>query len=228
MDGYAVTWYENNCLWGTFAAFEAAFRAKFHTMAKKGQAYQMACSYKQEPGETVEDAISTLTRLFMTADIDDDKIMCDTLLRALDRDIALVVLRQNPANYQTMCDLVITEGKVLAPLDALRTQHVRPLHGPLRGKLDDLSKQILELHLTLMETNGMVSRLADRCPVNPEKAKKTAAGGLYSVTMIVATTTGAIGTTTNEVSIAIDVTNQDALLMNTSSRDQQDIRKGTN
>ncbi|KAI8354301.1 hypothetical protein B0O80DRAFT_55334 [Mortierella sp. GBAus27b] len=162
MDGYAVTWYENNCLWGTFAAFEAAFRAKFHTMAKKGQAYQMACSYKQEPGETVEDAISTLTRLFMTADIDDDKIMCDTLLRALDRDIALVVLRQNPANYQTMCDLVITEGKVLAPLDALRTQHVRPLHGPLRGKLDDLSKQILELHLTLMETNGMVSRLADR------------------------------------------------------------------
>ncbi|KAK3809199.1 MAG: hypothetical protein J3Q66DRAFT_287952, partial [Benniella sp.] len=160
MDGNALIWFENNHRnWHTFDDFEQAFLAKYHTEAKKHLAREKLLAYRQTD-ETVDDVIANLDRLFKTADVDDDKTKKTTLLRALNRDVALAVLRKAPDTYEQMCQHAEEEAQAQASIDAHRPRQVRQTDDSTSG-MDDLSKQIATLTLGVLETSETMTKLVE-------------------------------------------------------------------
>ncbi|KAF9343390.1 hypothetical protein BGX34_006827, partial [Mortierella sp. NVP85] len=159
MEGNALTWFENNHrAWHTFEEFEQAFLAKYHTEAKKHLAREKLLAYRQAADETVDDVIASLDRLFKTADVEEDKTKRTTLLRALNRDVALAVLRRTPINYAQMCHYAEEEAQAQASIDAHRPQ--RQTNDPT-SRMDDLSKQIATLTLGVLETSETMTKLVE-------------------------------------------------------------------
>ncbi|KAK3809200.1 MAG: hypothetical protein J3Q66DRAFT_353197 [Benniella sp.] len=160
MEGTALTWFENNHRnWDTLEAFEQAFLVKYHTEAKKHQAREKLLAYRQTD-ETVDDVIANLDRLFRTADVDDDKTKKTTLLRALNRDVALAVLRKAPDTYEQMCQHAEEEAQAQASIDAHRPPRTR-LTDDSTTRMDDLSKQIATLTLGVLETSETMTKLVE-------------------------------------------------------------------
>ncbi|KAF9342063.1 hypothetical protein BGX34_008896, partial [Mortierella sp. NVP85] len=128
----------------------------YHTEAKKNQAREKLLAYRQKD-ETVDDVIVNLDRLYRTAAVEDERTKRTTLLRALNRDVALAVLRQAPANYEEMCQLAEQEAQTQASIDAHRPRQTQDS----TSQMNDLSKQIAALTLGVLDSSEAMTKLVE-------------------------------------------------------------------